>query len=826
MTPETQSNLRLGPFTVGDWFVEPKACRLSRGESVLKVRPQLIDLLLCLARRRGEIVLKEEIQAEVWAAAFIAESGLSRCVAELRQLLQDDAQHPRFIETIPKRGYRLIAPVTWRPEERRPDQGPTSVPPASEAEGVTALDGAGQARGCAGQMRGGDRPAQDAAVWAPGGAAQPEPRWGLTAARRASRGRRARAWMVSALIVLVVAFLAVVMLRRTPAKVLTERDTVVLAFENRTGDAAFDEAVPLAMAIQMEQSPYLGLPSPGRIQEVLRMMKRPPDTPVTRAVGMEICERVGGRALIVTSVASLGPQYAIGLEAVACGTGEVLARRQVTTDRRERVLDALQQAAAEIRRAVGEPAASLAHYSVPLVEATTASLEALRALRRGDVARERGQFDAALGHYREAVSLDPAFALAWSRLGRVLRVLGTEQEVIAAFEKAYGLRQRATFPERVEIEAAHHQVMTGEQAKVVEALELLKRTYPRRASIRRSLSWEHLRAGRYDLALTEALEGQHLEPTSPAALDATARAYLCLNRVAEARATAQQAIAVGGVAPQMHLTLLQCALADGRQDALARERAWAAEHPDVAPLYFLETEAEEAFNRGRLRAALDLLQQFETLTRTTGGPTLAASLRLRIARFEALAGLRAAALRRVRDELRRGLPAQLTIDAVKVTVSAEDFGLTARLLDEIEARGPSSAQPQTTFVQAYRAAVDTSRGRPDLALARLAPLEPFELGFAYGFIPLYERAQAHFRAGDWARARAAFEKILRYPTIDSGRKLLPAAQLGLARTLARAGDAAGSRRVYEQLFERWKDADADLPVLLEARHELDALAVR
>lgn len=515
---------------------------------MVKLRPQLADLLVCLARRAGEIVLKDEILAEVWPGQYIAESGLSRCVAELRQILQDDAQQPRFIETVTKRGYRLVAPVTWlekAPQAVSADDQVRSDPDADVHAGVAG--------------------APAAAVKDTGG----ERRWTF--------GRHRGVWAAVVLVLVAVGIVAIAMLSRSPASVLTERDPVLLAFENRTGDAVFDETIPLAVSIQLEQSPYLGLLSPGRVQEALRMMKQAPDTPLTRTVGLEICERVGGRALIVTSIARLGSQYVIGLEAVGCGAGRVLARQQVTTERKEQVLDALQRAAAEIRLAVGEPTASIERYNVPIVEATTSSLEALRAVRRGDVAKERGQADLALGLYRDAVALDGDFALAYSRLGIVAAIAGTEAECLSAFECAYALRQHVTLPERLEIEASYHLHVTGEQAKVLEALELLD------------------------------------------------------------------------------------------------------------------------------------------------------------------------------------------------------------------------------------------------------PLQPFELGMAYGFIPLLERANAHYLLGDWTNARLAFEKILAHSTVDSGRKLLPLAQLGLARTLARAGDVAGSRRTYEQFFERWRHADPDLPVLIQARREDAAL---
>ena len=796
MSDSPPPTARLSSFTVGEWLVEPRPCLISRGGRVEKLRPQLVELLVCLAKRSGEIVLRDDILAEVWPGQFIADSGLSRCIAELRQILQDDAQQPRFIEVIRKRGYRLIAPVVWLDASTPAGAGLDVDQGASDAPAATPDT---------------IRPESADAV-GPASALRP-------------RVRRTHVLLVLAIGVAVVGIVAALMMTRSPASVLTEQDTVLLAFENRTGDRVFDETIPLAMSIQMEQSPYLRLLSAGRTQEVLRMMERPADTPLTRAIGLEVCERVGGRALIVTSIAPLGREYAIGIEAVTCGTTRrVLARQQVVADGKEQVLTGLQRAAAEIRRAVGEPTASRDRYSVPIVQATTASLEALRALSRGDVAFERGEARLALDLYREAVSLDPDFALAQLRRGTFATAGGTEAERRTAFEKAYALRGRVTLPERLEIEAWYHYNVTGEEGRAVEALELLKRTYPQRAVFRRSLNDVHLWAGRFDAALTESLEAQRLEPNSVMNLIAVSRAYLYLNRLADARATAEKAIALGGTSRWLHLILFQCALATSDRELLARERVWAAEHPDLAMPLIVESEAEESVNRGRLQEALGLLRQYETWATASEAPLTAMMVRLRMARFEALVGLRARALRRVDEEIRRGLAPGLKIDAVKVAISSGAFDLAGRLLDEIEQAGlAAGAQPDATFVRAYRAAVDASRGRVDEALSRLAPLEPLDLGLAYGFIPLFERAQAHYLAGNWSMARTAYEKILAHSTLDSGRKLLPLAQLGLARTLARAGDIAGSRRTYEQFFERWKTADPDLPLLTQARREYQAL---
>lgn len=810
MTSGRPSAQRLVPFSVGDWLVDPKACQLSRRGTVIKLRPQLVDLLVCLANRAGEIVLKDEILAEVWPGQFIAESGLSRCIAEVRQVLRDDVQQPQFIETIPKRGYRLIAPVSWH-------DPPAGSPPPIPAQDVPGQPAAHHAAGAIGTPE----PPGTSRLTAPPVETSPAP----------PLRRRRRAWMGVALVAAVTGLVAVVMLTRTPAEVLTQQDTVLLAFENHTGDAVFDDTIPLAMSIQLEQSPYLGILAPGRVQETLRMMGLPADTRVTQAVGLQICERVGGRALIVTSIASLGRQYAVGLEAVACGTGRVLARRQVTTDRKERVLSGLQRAAVEIRSAVGEPSASLQRYSVPVVEATTPSLDALRALRRGDLARERGQAEVAIGYYREAVALDPEFALAHNRLGTVDWGVGR----VASLQKAYALRQRVTLPERLEIEAAYHRYVTLEAARVIDALELLTRSYPRRAAARRDLAREYLdAAGRYEDALAQAVEAMRLEPDSPLSIAMAVRAYVYTNRLAEARQAAERGVLVGPRSLEAHFSLLLCGVVSGDRALQARERAWAAQQPDNVD--FLDLDGEEAIKDGRLREAIGLLGKVEhwVAARSAQAPgvtevgdlsDLPARIRLRMARYEALAGFEQRATRRLEAELRQRLGPIAKVEAATAAVSAGRMDVAGRLLDEIDREGRPGLWGET-LSRANRAAVVASRGRTREALALLAPLQPIELGYGYGFEPLFRRALLHEQDHDWASAREAYEKILAHPTVDSGRKFLPHARLGLARALVAAGDRDGGRTAYQRFLEEWKDADRDLPVLLEARREYEALKRR
>ncbi len=802
--PQRPPTTRTADFRVGEWLAEPALNRLTRGQTALRIRPQLMDVLACLARHQGRVVLKDELLAEVWPDRIITESGMVRCIAELRQLLGDDSREPRYIETISKRGYRLLTPVEWMADEHA---ARAAERPATSAAGQTS-----------------DEPPDPGAPVTPppvdlSDATGAEPAISIVSGSRWWRRAAAAAAAVA-----VVATAVVFVVRRPGAAALTEKDVAVLAFENVTGDKVFDDTLPLALAIQLEQSPFLRILSTDRVREILGLMKRSPDLPITRTVGLEVCERAGGAALIVASVTPLGQHYVIGIEALACVTREVFGRQQIEVAGKQQVLGALGRAAAEIRRDLGESRASIAEYNVPVTEATTASLDALRALRQGDGARERGQSTEALHFYREAVRLDPDFALALVRLGAFALAQHYEPEGVAALERAFAIRDRVTFPERLEIDLVYHANLTGDQNKVAEALETMRRVYPARPSVRRRLAIHYLQVGRFDEALSEAREARTLDPASEPALSTLAEAYLVTNRLQEAKRTIEEAITRNLAGDVTHSWLLRVGFLLDDAALVAREREWAATHTEAQP-FFLEAEAEEAVWRGRLRDSIACLDRYQAWCRQRGADYRWIVLELRKARYEALGGFSARASARAARQLATGkLGPDLQVDALKVAVSAGDVARVERLLADLDRTGwPKAEEPFAGFVLAYRAALDTDRGRPQQALERLAPMTPFELGLNWGLIPLHERARAHLKAGGWQQARDAYQKMLDHPGVFSGQKLLPLAQLGLARSLAAGGLVTESRAAYGQFLQLWKDADPDLPLLADARRELAAL---
>ncbi len=329
-------------FRVGEWLVEPSLDRLSRDGTVLRLRPQLMDFLVLLAQHAGQTVSKDLILAEVWRGQLVAESGMTRCISEIRQALCDDAHEPKTVQTIRKRGYRLVAPVVFLDTRGASGVERHVSPPPLPAEP--------------------EEPFPEAATALPG------PR----------RFPRRVGWTVGSVFgMTLLAALAWGTGGWTRTPVLSDRDTVMLAdVTNTTGDSAFDGTLRLALAVHLGQAPFLHILSEDHVRSVLALTGRSANQPVVGAVALEVCRHEDAAVLLAGSIARLGSHYAVGIEAISCRSGETIGRELVEVDGKEQVLTELGAAAARLRRTLGESRASLRHHAVPIVQATTPSREA------------------------------------------------------------------------------------------------------------------------------------------------------------------------------------------------------------------------------------------------------------------------------------------------------------------------------------------------------------------------------------------------------------------------------------------------------------------
>ncbi len=793
---------RLASFTVGDWLVHPKTCRLSRGDTVVKLRPQLVDLLVCLARRAGEVVLRDEILAEVWSEQYIAESGLSRCVAELRQDLGDDPQHPRFIETFPKRGYRLIAPVVWLPPAAASDPAVSCVGPTSDAAGSEAADGRAPIEQAARAQENAPRAEPRAAGW--------------------RRGVRAAGLVGLLTIVISVAS----MLVRSPASVLTERDAVLLGdVHNVTGDRAFDDTLRLALAVHLEQAPFLRILPQDVVRAAVVRAGRPPDERVVGSLALDICRREGAAVLLTGSIGLLGSRYAVGVEALTCGTGEVVSRALEEADDKAHVLEALERAATHIRRDLGESRASLSQHNVPLAQATTPSFDALQALTLGDHARDHARPDEAVAFYRQATELDPVFAVAWARRGAAAMYLGLTGEAVPAFRRAYELRDRVSAQERFYIIAHYYRIVTADPERAIETYRAWKQMYPGSAVAATNLasilsSW----MGQYDEALPEAREAVRLAPNSAVASSNLVIACLGSGRADEAAAVLADA-ARGGQGDRLsHELRLMHALYDDNRENLDREVRWAAGDP-VAATTTLCLRASAAMAGGRLREGRALWSEAVTKAEQVGPAGRVAEVHLLQAEAEALVGDARAARTALAAGLAADTGAATVISAALVYALVGDLVRSRTALDDARQTVQDGAR-RRVWLPVSEALSASMSGRADEARTLLQPVIRFERGYAFGLVPLGVRAITEERALRFAEAADAFEQLASLRALVPASPWVPYARLGLARALRESGETTRSVAAYDAFLESWKGADPDARLLAAARRERAALSPR
>ena len=837
-------------FRVGEWLVEPSLDRLSRNGNVLHIRPQLTNLLVLLARHAGRTVSKDEILTKVWDGQFVAESGMTRCIAEIRQALGDDARDPKIVETITKRGYRLVAPVTfleWNqapspsadeasgepqaPEDSPPPQAlePSSGPEALE-DSVQPQAGEGspppQAMEVSSQEQ--DGPQLEAPPNPPSVAPPPAPR----------RILHAVGWTLGSLLcatVLLVLAWGAAGWSRAPA--LSERDTVLLAdVTNTTGDPAFDHTLRLALAMHLGQAPFLRILPASRVRSALTFMGLSRDQPVTGPVALELCRREGAAVLLAGSIARLGSHYAVGLEALGCSSGESIGRELLEVKSKDEVLTALGTAAGRLRRTLGESRASLNEHDVPIVQATTPSLEALKALSLGDASRDHNRLNDALMFYRRATDLDPQFAVAWARRGaaahNVARAtlderLGDTEEGTLAFRKAYELRDRVSEPERFYILGHYYRIVLGDTGKAIETYKLWSRTYPGSDVPPGNLASLYVNTlGQYDLGLTEAREALRLSSSNAVATEAMIVSYLGTNRLAEARQALREA--AGGAARFLFWRSLafQMAFADNDTAAMQEHIRWASADP-TATMVMTQHRALAAAALGRLRESRRLWAEAAGAAAKVGSPAAQAAVRLREAEAEALLGDPRAARAAAEAALavdRRGANTQLS--AAAAFALAGDAMRARQLLEEVGPRAEAGTCSSFVWQPVARALADAGSGRPEQALQVIAPTARFERGRHFGLVPLGVRASIERSAGRAKEAAATFRELLSLHRVLPASPWVASARLGLARALREAGDEGGSRAAYDAVIEWMKQADEDAPILIAARRERAALQKR
>ena len=639
-----------------------------------------------------------------------------------------------------------------------------------------------------------------------------------SATLRAPRDRKpGRSWNlgVMALVVMAVLGLAMTVFMRRTRAVMTERDAILVAdFVNTTADPVFDGTLKKALAVDLEQSPYLNVFPEQKVRQTLQFMGRSPDERITGDVGREICQRVGIKAMLSGSIANLGSQYVITLDAVNASTGESLAREEVQASKKESVLNSLHEAGSSLRKKLGESLASVQKYDKPLSEATTSSLEALKAFSLGDMKHQSFDELGALPLYQRAVELDPNFAMAYARLGTVYSNLGQSELSESNRQKAFELRDRASEHEKLYI-MSHYFVDSGQLDKGITALELYKQTYPRDSTPYNNLAVVYIQMGQFENALENARKAMQSDPEGASGYSNTAVAYAGLNRLDEAKATFNQALQHSAGTPIAHSGLATIAWLQGDKEGTERELD-AMKNTPQGEFQTTGLRSAMAAYAGQLKVGREFGQKQREAGARLGFKEAEASEYSQEAFTEATFLNKTRALEDVTQALKLSQSPNVVLNCAAALAMTGENARAAKLADEIAQKRPYDTLVQFVAVPLIKAQIELNQGNPGKTIDLL------DSALVYARANsgvLYIRGNAYLQAGRGSDAVQAFQRLLDLKNMIMVDPIMPLAKVGLARGYVLAGDKAQARVAYQDFFALWKDADPDVPLLREVKAE-------
>jgi DNA-binding winged helix-turn-helix (wHTH) protein/Flp pilus assembly protein TadD len=783
--------LRFGVFEVNF-----SAQQLRKHGIRVRLAGQPLAILAMLLEKPGEVVTREEMQRRLWASdTFVDfEHSLNSAIKKLRAALSDTPENSRYIETLPRVGYRFIAPV----DVAEGPAGPTPPQPESTPS---------------------------AASLSP--AAVPDFESSAATMARPIRHR----WLATlAISVVLIAALGAYLtwFRSQQTQSLTEKDTIVLAdFTNSTGDAVFDGTLRQGLSAQLEQSPFLNLLSDEHIAQTLSLMAQPKDAPLSYKLASEVCQRTASAATIEGSIASLGSQYVLGLKAVNCRNGDLLAEEQVTANRKEQVLKALGDAATKMREKLGESLSSVQKYDVPPENVTTPSLEALNAYSLGLKARhEKGDFDS-IPFFRQAVQLDPKFAMAYLRLGIEYGNVGEASQASLNYEKAFALRDQVSTREGFYIASAYNDSIAGDLQKADEIFKLWAQTYPQDPTPLDRLGNDYLSLGQYPQALEVLLEEKRLAGSGFYNYINLVIAYLSLNRLHEARLAVEEARARKLEPVSAYGLLYSIDFLEGNVSGMQADVAWAAGKPGVEDQFFNLQSDTEAYS-GHRREAWAFSQKAVAAARRDNENEVAAIHLAYAALREAEFGNSARAMETANSALALAPSRDVKILA-GLALARAGFAKRAQILaNELAKANLSNTILNFYWLPTIRAAAELDLNHPAQAVEILQGTVAYELGQPPPVVPgtlypVYVRGQAYLHLDQANKAAGEFQKLLDHPGCVMNFPLGALVRLQLGRAYVLAGDKTKSRAAFQDFFTLWKDADADIPILNEAKAEFAKL---
>lgn len=764
-----------------DFTLDLEAREVRKNGGRVRLQEQPFQVLALLTRRAGEVVTREELRKHLWPADTFVDfdNSLNASVAKLREALADSPDAPQFIETLPRRGYRFIAPV------QIPDNGHIEAKPLMTS-------------------------------------AVQEARGGSTQTPARYRARR----LILAAIAMAVTLAGVGYWGKQHfTRRLTDKDTILLAdFDNSTGDPVFDDTLKQALAVQLQQSPFLSLVADQRARETLQLMERAPNERITGAVAQEVCQRQGASVVLQGAIRSMGSHYVLAVNALNCHTGVPLAQQQVEVERKEQVLAVLGSMASQMRGKLGESLASIEKYDTPVLEATTSSLDALKAYSLGVPEQENFNTTAAIPFFKRAIELDPNFALAYAKLAMVYSDAGEDELGRENVRKAYALRDRVSMHEQLFITALYHDLETRNLEKKIEVDRLWTKTYPRDWFPHVSLAFDYGVVGDFDHALQESEAAVRVDPHSAYGLTTLAGSYLGMNRWQDAKSV----LAVLASRPDSgfvpYCWLYTSALAQGDEPAMQHYLEEANQKlRDTDKRGFQLVQSEVAAFRGQFHAMRHFSDIGLQTAEATGFNQNAALILAQQSLWEAQVGNLALARTRAGAAMSKARGIDVDMKSALSLALAGDAHTPETIAANLTKLHPEDTVLNAVSVPLIRSAIALERGNAKRAIDLLQSANQYELGIGYLYypplVPSYMRGQAYLKLRDGSHAAAEFKKILDHRGVDAASPTYALAQLGLARSENLAGNVSAARTAYQDFLTTWKSADADIPVLKQAKAE-------
>jgi serine/threonine protein kinase/tetratricopeptide (TPR) repeat protein len=601
---------------------------------------------------------------------------------------------------------------------------------------------------------------------------------------------------------------------------LTGQGSIVLAdFTNTTGDAVFDGALRQGLAAQLAQSPFLHILSDRQMQQTMQYMGQPASARVTNELARQICQRTQSAAVLEGSIAQIGNTYNLILNALNCASGETLATATAEAPDKDHVLGALGNAAEDLRRKLGESLASIQKFNTPIEEATTSSLEALKAYSLGIQARATQGEEPAVPFFKQAVALDPNFAIAFATLGQVESNLGDRGVGAEYTKKAYGLRDRASEAEKFYIDSHYYDNVTGDTDQSIQVYQLWSQTYPRDSIPFNNLGVAYGQLGQWEKSLPAARQAHQLNPDESIAFVALAGSYMGLGRFDEAKATIDQGLAQKLDVPNFHRFLYDLAFLQNNPPAMEREFSLlASKGPEATAISYGLAAQTEAYG-GRMEKARGLFERSRAAFEANHTTEPAAQSLALLAMSEAAVGDAAGARRNAAAALAINSSVHVKMNVAYAFARAGDAARAEALVAEIAKERPSDTLANGYELPTIRATLAINSNNPAKAVELLQPVIPYDLSSTRALGSTYARGNAYLALHKGSEAAAEFQKIVDHPGVVLTAITGALAKLGLARAYAIEGDSAKARVAYQDFFALWKDADPSVPILVAAKSE-------